>query len=69
VTATLGSVTSNAATFRVGPPVLASIAVTPLGSTIALGDAVQLHAVGTLTDGQTIDITDSVSWNAVPRAW
>jgi hypothetical protein len=66
VTATLGSVTSNAATFRVGPPVLASIAVTPPSSTIAIGDGVQLHAVGTLTNGQTNDITDSVTWNATP---
>ena len=43
-------------------PALVSIAVTPSNPSFALGTYQALHAVGTYSDGSTLDITSSVIW-------
>jgi Big-like domain-containing protein/centrosomal CEP192-like protein len=60
--ATLGSVTGST-NLVVGQPTLVSIAVTPASPSFALGTTQQLQAVGTYTDGSTVNITSSVSWS------
>lgn len=39
-------------------------AVSPFSSTLAAGDSITLVAQGTLSDGQELDITDSVLWSS-----
>jgi hypothetical protein len=43
---------------------LMSIAVTPAGSTIALGATLQFTAAGTYSDGSTQNLTSAVSWSS-----
>jgi Bacterial Ig-like domain (group 2)/Protein of unknown function (DUF1573)/IPT/TIG domain/Abnormal spindle-like microcephaly-assoc'd, ASPM-SPD-2-Hydin/Galactose oxidase, central domain len=58
-----GSGSVNATTnISVSQAVLASIALTPSTSTIALGKTQQYQAVGTYSDGSTQDITTLVTW-------
>jgi uncharacterized protein YjdB len=61
ITANQGGV-SGATTVTVTTAVLTSIVVTPTGSSIAKGTAVQLTATGTFSDGTTQDLTQSASW-------
>ena len=61
VTATLGTV-NDSATVGVSKASLASMQVTPAGSTIPPGSSAQFTATGTLTDGSTSNITSSVTW-------
>ena len=63
VAARSGSVT-GAATVSVTPANLVGIAIQPVASSLAIGSAEQLSAIGTLADGSTLDITGSVSWNS-----
>jgi uncharacterized protein YjdB len=44
--------------------VLVSIAVTPAGSSVNVGSALQYTATGTYNDGTTNDITASVTWSS-----
>lgn len=44
------------------PPVLQSIAVTPTGQTVAIGNTLQMVATGTFNVGPTQDITGQVTW-------
>jgi 6-phosphogluconolactonase (cycloisomerase 2 family) len=46
------------------PAVLASIAISPASPTIPLGTNQSFAAVGTLTDGSTEDLTQSVKWSS-----
>jgi uncharacterized protein YjdB len=46
----------------VGPAVLRTIAVSPLGPSVALGDSQQFAATGTLSDGTMQDLTGQVIW-------
>jgi trimeric autotransporter adhesin len=46
------------------PPVLVSIAVAPVNSSIMLGTTQQLTATGTLSDGSTQDLTNSTAWSS-----
>ncbi len=62
ITATLGSVTSAAATLSVGQPVLVSMAVTPGNASFALGTTQQMTATGTYSDGSTLNLTNAVTW-------
>lgn len=64
ITATSGSI-SGSANVAVTPPALASIAVSPANSSIALGTNQQFAATGTFTDGSTQDLTTAVYWNSV----
>ncbi len=64
ITATLGSATSNTATLTVTSTSLASIAVTPTNPSLAAGLTQQFTATGTYSDGTTLDITSSVTWNS-----
>jgi Bacterial Ig-like domain (group 2) len=45
-------------------PALVSIAVTPAGTTIVVGNSQQFTATGTFSDGSTKDITSSVAWSS-----
>jgi len=63
ISATLSSVTGSTIV-KVGPPIVYSIAVTPLNPSIPWGSTQQFTAVGSLTDGSTQDITNSVTWSS-----
>jgi len=55
---------SGTAQLTVGPPGVVSIAVTPGNATIIQSANQQFTATGTLTDGSTADITNSVNWTS-----
>ncbi len=57
---------SESATLIVTPAVLASIAVEPSLSSIAVGTIEQFTATGLLTDNTTTILTTSVSWSSSP---
>jgi len=67
VTASLGAITSPAATVNVTvPPIatLVSIAVTPNPANIQVGNTQQFVATGTYSNATTANITSSVTWSA-----
>jgi uncharacterized protein YjdB len=64
VTAGSGTISATA-TLSVGPPVLVSMAVTPANPSFALGTAQQFAATGTYSDGSTLDLTNTATWNTV----
>ena len=55
---------SGSATLTVSEAAIASIAVDPSASSIALGTTIQLKATGTYTDRSTRDVTGVVSWKS-----
>jgi hypothetical protein len=65
VTATYGALVGSASV-TVGPPVLISLAIEPSTLSIPLANGPQgpLHAIGTYSDGTTVDLTDQVSWQS-----
>jgi hypothetical protein len=64
VTASMGSITSPAATLRVTNATLRSIAVTPANPAIVFSTQQPFAATGTFSDGSTLDITSSVTWSS-----
>ena len=60
---------SGATTVTVTAAVLTSITITPPNPSIAKGTTVQLTATGTLSDGTTQDLTQSVSWTSAPAGF
>jgi Bacterial Ig-like domain (group 2)/Abnormal spindle-like microcephaly-assoc'd, ASPM-SPD-2-Hydin len=62
-----GSIAASA-NLTVIPAALASIAITPTNPSFALGTKQQLKATGTYTDGSTLDLTDTVTWNTAKSA-
>jgi uncharacterized protein YjdB len=54
---------SAVATLTVSPATLTSLAITPQTASIASGTTQQYKAIGTLTDGSTQDLTNSVNWS------
>jgi hypothetical protein len=62
ITAQSGSIISPPATLTVTSATLVSIAVTPIGAAIALGNQQQYTATGTYSDSTTQDITNTVTW-------
>ena len=64
ITATSGAI-SDSTNLAVGPAELVSIAVTPVGDSIARGTTLQYTAMGTYTDSSTLDITGSVTWDSI----
>jgi uncharacterized protein YjdB len=65
ITAAFGGLTGTS-TVTVTPAALVSIAVTPLTSTILVRGTAALRAVGTYSDGSTVDLTSSVVWSSAP---
>ena len=61
ITASDGAISSSAS-ITVGPAALVTIAITPANASFALGTTQALKAIGTYTDGSTLDISTSVSW-------
>ena len=64
ITASLGAIKSNTATFTVTSAELVSIQITPAAVSKAAGLTQQYTALGTYTDGSTPDITTSVVWRS-----
>ncbi|WP_299939492.1 Ig-like domain-containing protein, partial [uncultured Microbulbifer sp.] len=62
ITASLGSIVSNAVTIIVTDPVLTSIQVTPAVVELPRGNSQQFTALGRYNDGSTADLTNSVNW-------
>lgn len=44
--------------------VLSGIDVTPEGASIAIGAGAQLHAIGSFSDGTTLDVTERARWSS-----
>ena len=63
ITAALGPV-RGATTLTVTAATLTSIALTPVNPSIVAGTTQQFTATGTYTDGSTVAITSSVTWNS-----
>jgi hypothetical protein len=63
ITASVGGL-SDTTTILVSSATLASIGVTPNNPTISTLTRQQFSAMGTFTDGSTMDITASVNWNS-----
>lgn len=63
ITAALNGV-SGTATLTVTSATLASIAVTPVGQTIAVGSTLPFIATGTYTDGSLQNLTATVAWSS-----
>lgn len=64
ITATFGSVTSNAAALNVVPAVLTGIVVTPDNDTRAQGRTRQFTATGSYSDGSNANVTAFVNWTS-----
>ena len=58
------SAISGSSLLTVTPPVMSTIAITPVDPSVPLGSSQQLTATGTLTDGSTQDLTASITWNS-----
>ncbi len=65
IQATLGTV-SCSTSVTITAPVLVSLTLTPSTSTIAYGATQQYQVIGTYTDGSSNNLTNSMSWFAVP---
>jgi hypothetical protein len=65
ISVTVGGATASSDTnFTVLPPVLVSIAVSPIGPTVASGATQQFTALGTFSNGTVQDFTTSVNWGS-----
>jgi len=64
ITASCGSVTSNALSLNVNSGALVSISVSPGSSSIPLGKTQQYTATGHYSDSSTADITNLVAWSS-----
>jgi len=67
ISATSGSI-SGSTVLTVNPAVLLSIAVTPANASAALGTTQQYKAVGTYSDGSTLDLTATATWTSSAAA-
>ncbi len=67
INATSGSVTGSTP-LTVTPAVLLSIAVTPANASAGLGTTEQYKAVGTYSDGSTLDLTATATWSSSATA-
>ncbi|WP_059437674.1 Ig-like domain-containing protein, partial [Anaeromyxobacter sp. PSR-1] len=61
ISATQSGVTGTA-TLSVTAPTLSSIAVTPIGASVAAGGTQQFTATGTYSNGSSVDLTTQVTW-------
>ncbi len=62
ITASLSGITSASDTLTVTPAALTSIAVAPVNPSVAKGLTVEFSAMGTYTDGTTLNLTTQVTW-------
>ncbi len=67
ITAASGNVSAST-TLAVNPAALLSIAVTPANASAALGTTQQFDAVGTYSDGSTLDLTTTATWSSTATA-
>ena len=67
ITASIGAL-SGTATVDVAPAELVSIQVLPSTASIALGTTQQFSAIGTYSDGGTLNLTQQVTWSSTPQA-
>jgi Big-like domain-containing protein len=65
ITATDGMLSAES-TVSVTTASLQSLAITPGSATASVGGTAAFKAIGTFSDGTTIDLTDSVTWSATP---
>jgi uncharacterized protein YjdB len=63
ITAVFAGITGTT-TLTVSNATLTSIAVTPASATITAGSTQQYKAVGTFSDGKTLDLTSQVNWSS-----
>ena len=63
ITASLGSV-NQSTSLTVTAPSMVSIAVTPVGLTLAIGVGQQFVATATYSDGSSSDLSSGVTWNS-----
>src|SRR6202167_5161961 len=63
VSATLGSVTGSAS-LTVTPPVVTAVSISPATLTLVLGGGGQFHAIATLSNGTTEDMTGTAGWSS-----
>ena len=63
VTASLNNI-DGSGQISVSAPVLASIAVRSKDSSVPLGETEQFSAIGTYTDGSTLDLTTTATWSS-----
>jgi len=68
VTATVNGIVAPAVTLTVTPATLASIAITPMTSSIPAGTTEQFTATGTYTDGSVQDLSTLVTWSGSSNA-
>ncbi|HEX4487104.1 MAG TPA: Ig-like domain-containing protein [Terriglobales bacterium] len=61
VTAALGGI-NGTASLTVSAATLVSLAITPLNTSVAIGVPADLTAIGTYSDGSTVDLTDVAHW-------
>lgn len=54
----------RAVTVAVNPATLTALTVTPASSSVAKGTSQQFKAVGTYSDGSSLDVTGSVAWSS-----
>ncbi|WP_299947489.1 Ig-like domain-containing protein, partial [uncultured Microbulbifer sp.] len=63
ISASQDAIVSNTVTVTVSSAVLTDIQVTPAVVSLPKGNAQQLTALGTYSDGTRVDLTDSVDWH------
>jgi len=63
VSATSGSVTGSAS-LTVTPPVVIALSISPATLTLVLGGSGQFHAIATLSNGTTEDMTSAAAWSS-----
>lgn len=68
ITATLNGITSSPASITITAATLSSIALTPAPMTLPKGTSSNLHAIGTFSDGSSVDISTQVSWTSASIA-
>lgn len=66
VTANRHGVTSNSVTFRIAPPVLTALTISPDAATISVTESTSYSAQGTFSDGMTSPVV--VDWSITPAA-
>jgi uncharacterized protein len=63
ITVTSGAVSASA-TLVVTTATLTSISITPVNASVAVGQTLQLSALGFYSDGTTVDLTQSMAWSS-----
>ena len=63
ITATFGTVSASTS-LTVSAPQVVSISLSPLNSSVVIGTFQQFTALGTYTDGSTLDVSSIVAWNS-----